>query len=231
MRLLDTRRVRILTVCLVATGAAAVAALDERSALEREPAGWVDLLAEGGAELRGWTRVTIPPGGTPRPKSPWSYDPATGVLKCDGRNLHEWLRHDTPRGDAIYHVEWRFVPVVEGKKAYNSGIYVRNSADGAIWHQAQVGGGPAAFLFGETPVSGTKRRINLAKSATTKRVEPAGEWNVFEVECRGKEVVLWCNGAEACRWSDCEVSQGHVGLEAEGYEIEFRKVLLKPLAP
>ena len=42
---------------------------------------------------------------------------------------------------------------------------------------------------------------------------------------------LWVNGAEVNRWRDCEVPTGYVGLEAEGYRIEFRSVKIKPLEP
>ena len=83
-------------------------------------------------------------------ESQWSLDPATGVLTCQGDGGHDWLRWDRELGDFVFHVEWKFTPVTTGKKGYNSGIYVRNSADAKVWHQAQVGGGPDAFLFGET---------------------------------------------------------------------------------
>ena len=203
---------------------AALASADET------PEGWIDLFATAGpdSQLGGWTRLTIPPGGKVDPKSQWSFDPATKILTCNGDGGHEWLRFDKPFSDFIYHVEWRFVPVTSGKKGYNSGIYVRNSADATIWHQGQTGNGPAGFLFGETMVKGQKKRLNFQKDDQAKNVKPAGEWNTFEVSCRGKEVVLTTNGKEANRWADCEVPSGHVGLEAEGYRVEFRNVRLKP---
>ena len=42
-------------------------------------------------------------------------------------------------------------------------------------------------------------------------------------------MALWVNGGVTCAWHDCEVARGYVGLEAEGYRIEFRNVLLKEL--
>jgi len=41
------------------------------------------------------------------------------------------FRHATEWGDHILHVEWRFTKL-EGERPYNSGIYVRTGADGAI---------------------------------------------------------------------------------------------------
>ncbi len=201
------------------------------SALQSDPEGWTDLLVKAGPNLKGWTRVPIPPppNGQLSPDTQWSFDPSTGLLTCQGDKGHEWLRWDEEMGDAIYHVEWRFVPVETDRPRYNSGIYARNSKDGTIWHQAQTGGGSGGFLFGDTLVEGQLKRVNLAKSVKDQRVKPAGEWNVYEITCRGKDMNLWVNGAVTCEWRDCEVPRGHVGLEAEGYKIEFRNVKLKTL--
>ena len=42
-------------------------------------------------------------------------------------------------------------------------------------------------------------------------------------------MILWVNGAVANQWHDCPVPRGYLGVEAEGYRIEFRQVKLKPL--
>jgi hypothetical protein len=200
------------------------------SALEAGPAGWVDLIAEAGPELKGWTRGPIPPGGKLGEASPWVVDRDRGLLVCKGNEAgHEWLRYDRPLRDGVFHVEWRFVPVA-GKTGYNSGIYARNGADAAIWHQAQTGDASGGFLFGESRTAdGQKTRLNLSKAVTDRRVKPAGEWNTFELAAKGKELSLWVNGAVVCRWDDCQVPSGHIGLEAEGYLIEFRNLKFKPL--
>ncbi len=197
------------------------------SELDREPSGWTDLLAEAGPELKGWTRLPVNPTGKLDPMSQWTLE--AGVLTCKGDGGHDWVRWDRELGDFVAHVEWKFTPVSSGKMAYNSGIYVRNSADAKIWHQAQVGGGPNGYLFAETLVGGKPKRVDLSKQQIDKRVLPAGEWNTFELTCRGKDVVLWINGAVVNEWRDCEVPRGYFGLEAEGYRIEFRNVKVKPL--
>ena len=205
---------------------------DSPSALEKTSKGWIDLLEKAGPALEGWTRVSIPPApkGKLKEKSQWSIDPKTGHLICEGNLGHEWLRWDELIGNGIYHVEWRFTPV-EGKKGYNSGIYARNSADGTVWHQAQTGSASGGFLFGETPSApdGKLTRINVGNDPKATRVKPAGEWNTFEITCEGTQLSLWVNGAVTAVFNKCEVPRGHVGIEAEGYRIEFRNVKLKPL--
>jgi hypothetical protein len=203
---------------------------ESRSALERDPSGWTDLLAQAGPELKGWTRGSIPPGGRLNSRTQWSLDLSTGHLICEGNGGHEWLRWDQEQGDAIFHVEWRFTPV-EGKKGYNSGVYSRNSADAKIWHQAQTGDGSGGYLFGDSPgADGKIRRFNLASEAKGgQRVKRAGDWNIFEITSQGKDLTLWVNGAFTNSWHDCLVPKGHVGLEAEGWRIEFRNIKIKPL--
>ena len=219
-------RIFVLTVVFAASGAAAFG--DSPSALERDPKGWTDLLAKAGPELKGWTRGPLPARGKLSDRSQWSLDEATGHLICDGTGGHDWIRWDKELSDCIFHVEWRFT-VVPGKKGYNSGVYARNSADGTIYHQAQTGDASGGYLFGNTKVSGAPKRFNLSKQQPESRVKPAGEWNVFEITCRGKEMTLWVNGAVVNQWPDCEVQAGYVGLEAEGFRIEFRNAKVKSL--
>ena len=220
----------VLSVAMLAPAARPALSDDGETpgALERDPSGWTDLLTQAGPELKGWTRGPIPPTGRLNPRSQWSLDAATGHLVCEGNGGHEWLRWDKEQGDFVYHVEWRFTPV-PGKPRYNSGIYARNSADARIWHQAQTGDGSGGFLFGDTMVDGQIKRINLSKQVTDKRVKPAGEWNTYEITCKGKDVTLWVNGAVTCEFAECGLPKGHLGLEAEGFRIEFRNVKVKPL--
>jgi hypothetical protein len=202
---------------------------DTPSALEQAPSGWTDLLAGAGPELKGWTRGTIPPGGKLNPKSQWSLDKESGSLICEGNGGHEWLRWDQEAGDGVFHVEWKFIRV-DNRTGYNSGIYARNSADATIWHQAQTGDASGGFLFGDSPRGGALKRFNLAdQQRGGKRVKPAGQWNTFEITCKGKDMSLWVNGAITNEWHDCEVPKGYLGLEAEGWKIEFRNVKFKPL--
>jgi hypothetical protein len=201
------------------------------SALESDPTGWQNLLAD--TTMKGWIRGPLWAVGQLRAgsmdePSPWKLDPATGILLCEGDKAgHEWMRFATELADFLYHVEWR-VAKVEGATAYNSGVFIRSSADAAVWHQAQ--GTPAGgFLFGATPVNGAIQRVNLRESMSENRLKPAGEWNTYEVRAVGRVISLWVNGAVTSEFKDCEVPRGYVGLEAEGYRVEYRNVQLKPI--
>ena len=196
---------------------------EKSSALQKDSTGWIDLLES--RDLKNWKRVPIPPGSQLKTKNPWSVDADTNYLVCDGVGIHEMLLYNEEFADGIFHVEWRFKKI-DGKKGYNSGVYVRTSADGAIWHQAQVGATNIGYIFGDTLVDGKTKRVKI-DDRKPQRGKDAGEWNTYEVACKGKQMTLWINGAVTATWDNCQVPKGHVGLEAEGWYIEFRNVKFK----
>jgi hypothetical protein len=196
------------------------------SALEADPQAWVDLLPP--SDLNGWYRVPVPPTGK-LGREQWRVDAGKKLLICDGDGGHDMLLTEKEYGDAIFHFECRYTKV-EGKAGYNSGAYVRNSRDGAIWHQAQFGDGKDGFLFGQTPgPDGRKKSFSLAKQVSANRVKPAGEWNTMEVTARGRTLTLWVNGAVTCQFNECAAEKGRLGVEGEGYRIEFRNLKVKEL--
>jgi len=195
------------------------------SALETDPQGWVDILPP--VDLKGWYRVAVPPAGK-LGRQQWHVEADAKMLVCDGDGGHDMLLFEKEFGDAILHCEFRYVRV-EGKAGYNSGVYVRNSQDGAIWHQAQIGDASGGYLFGETPTAGGKKFFTLTQDVKDGRVKPAGQWNTLEMTARGKTLTLWVNGAVTCQFRDCGLEKGRVGLEGEGYRIEFCNLKVKEL--
>jgi hypothetical protein len=82
---------------------------------------------------------------------------------------------------------------VADKKRYDSGVYVRTSSDGKVWHQAQVGDRNVGYLFGQTMVVDKLKRMR-ADNKVAQRGKEAGEWNTYEITCASKNVTLWING-------------------------------------
>jgi len=195
-------------------------------ALASNNSGWIDILPE--ESFKGWTRVAIPPDKALNPVSQWKLDKAHRTIICEGDRGHEWLRYDRELGDLILHVEWRFTER-EGLKGYNSGVFVRNSADGRVWLQAQVGAGNDGFLFGQTLLDGKLTDIKFSPKPTVNHIKPPGEWNIYEVRCQGPKITLSVNGEVSSEFEVPEVPKGYLGLEAEGFRIEFRNLKFKPL--
>lgn len=184
---------------------------------------WEDIQPR--TDLKGWTRVAIPPSH-PLGRAQWHVDADRNVLICDGDGGHEMLRYNREFQDCTFHVEFRFIPVTGTKRDYNSGVFVRNSADGTVWYQAQLtmDGG---YLFGSGPVGGQTRHFKLKPQELA--MKPAGEWNTVEVTARGNTLTVFLNGRWTCTYEHCDMPKGYVALESEGYRIEFRNVRVKPL--
>jgi len=76
-------------------------------------------------------------------------------------------------------------------------------------------------------VNGNKaRRIKNLTDGTEK---PLGEWNTIVIECYKNSVKVWVNGILVNEGTNCTVDKGQIALQAEGSEVEFKKLMLKPI--
>ena len=70
---------------------------------------------------------------------------------------------------------------------------------------------------------GDKRRIlNLTNDSEN----PLGEWNTMIIETQDHSVKVWVNGDLVNHGYDATAGEGRIALQAEGAEVEFRKVQL-----
>jgi hypothetical protein len=74
---------------------------------------------------------------------------------------------------------------------------------------------------------GKRRRI---KNLTDDSEKPVGQWNTMVIECFGDEIMVWVNGDLVNHGTDCTAQKGQIALQAEGSEVEFRKVQLTPIS-
>lgn len=73
---------------------------------------------------------------------------------------------------------------------------------------------------------GKKRRVlNLTDGSEN----PLGEWNTMVVECVKDSIRVWVNDQLVNDGYGATASKGRVALQAEGAEVEFRKVELTPI--
>ena len=73
---------------------------------------------------------------------------------------------------------------------------------------------------------GKERRI---KNLTDDSENPLGEWNQMIIECQEDSVRVWLNGNLVNSGYNCTAQKGKIALQAEGAEVEFRKVELSQL--
>jgi Domain of Unknown Function (DUF1080) len=67
-----------------------------------------------------------------------------------------------------------------------------------------------------------RRIINMTDGSE----KPLGEWNIMQIECKGDEVIVHVNGTLVNHGSKSTATSGRIALQAEGSEVEFRKVEL-----
>ena len=70
-----------------------------------------------------------------------------------------------------------------------------------------------------------RRILNLTDDSE----KPLGEWNTMVIECVKDAVKVWVNGDLVNHGTKCTATKGQIALQAEGSEVEFRKLLLTPI--
>lgn len=70
-----------------------------------------------------------------------------------------------------------------------------------------------------------RRIINLTDGSE----KPLGEWNRMVIECKDDRITVWVNGDLVNDGFGATARKGKIALQAEGAEVEFRKVTLTPL--
>ncbi len=73
---------------------------------------------------------------------------------------------------------------------------------------------------------GKQRRI---RNLTDDSENPPGEWNNMVIECVDDEIKVWVNGDVVNYGYDCTAQKGQIAIQAEGSEVEFRKLQLTPI--
>src|SRR5437867_1339177 len=70
-----------------------------------------------------------------------------------------------------------------------------------------------------------RRIVNLTDNSE----RPLGEWNTMVIEAVGRAIRVWVNGDLVNDGFDATADRGQIALQAEGSEIEFRKLSLRPI--
>jgi len=64
------------------------------------------------------------------------------------------------------------------------------------------------------------------KNLTDGSENPLGEWNNMVIECVGNEIKVWVNNDLVNHGFECTASGGQIAVQAEGSEVEFRKLTI-----
>jgi hypothetical protein len=198
----------------------------EPSAISSEPPKGSVVLWNG-RDLGGWTVFFKEPEKVSDPV--WSlHDTALNFRKVDSLG---YVRTEESYGDYHLHVEWRWP---DG--AGNSGVLLHMQAPDAVWTtcmEAQLKSGAAGFLIAMGSLDfegGAMDRGRRRKPPVTTSVEkPVGEWNRYDIFCRGNTIAVYVNDQLMNRVEKVSPTSGYIGLQCEGAAVEFKNVWLLPL--
>jgi hypothetical protein len=70
-----------------------------------------------------------------------------------------------------------------------------------------------------------RRILNLTDGSE----KPVGQWNTMIIEARDRGVKVWVNGDLVNDGVNCTADHGRIALQAEGAEVEFRRLDIGPL--
>ena len=166
-----------------------------------------------------------------------SVDPKTvfsvkdGVIHIEGKPSG-YMRTETDYANYKLHVEYRWA----GEKPANSGVLVHMSLPDKVWPkciECQLMAGNAGDFF----IIDTDFKEHQGPRAMDRRVpkwhesseKPVGEWNTYEIACKGDMIQVNLNGVLQNQATGCNVTSGKILLQSEGGPIEFRNVYIEPV--
>jgi len=190
-----------------------------------------------GKTLNGW-QYALADASVSR-DSVWSVQ--DGILKCKGDPIGA-LYKGPDVTDFNLEVEYRWAP---GQKPGNSGIFSRierpvtplpkavevqlhhgDAGDVLGLKGKQIAGGqPRAISIKAHPVAGDISGVKKTQDAEN----APGEWNKVLIEARGAIYTVYVNGKQVNQVQGVDQTPGPIGLQSEGGEIHFRRVVLTPL--
>lgn len=74
---------------------------------------------------------------------------------------------------------------------------------------------------------GKERRI---KNLTDGTENSLGEWNQMKIRCQNDSITVWLNHVLVNQGWNCTARKGQIAIQAEGAEVEFRKITLTDIA-
>ena len=167
-----------------------------------------------------------------------SWQARDGILSCVAPE-GGWLSTDQEYGDFVLSLQWR-IPQ-EG----NSGVGLRYPKDS---HVSQAGMeiqilDDAAEIHRDIKPEQHTGSIYYQVAAEQGAAKAPGEWNSYEITCRGPLVVVVLNGNEVVRADMDEHTEGkgdltplsqrpragYIGLQSHGTGVDFRNIKIKIL--
>ncbi|TFG43177.1 MAG: DUF1080 domain-containing protein [Bacteroidia bacterium] len=161
-------------------------------------------------------------------------DPATvftvqnGVIHIKG-DPFGYMRTRDEYSEYKLHVEWRYPG-----EASNSGVFVHAQLPDTIWLkciECQLKSGSAGdfVCMNGAKMNEIKNNSRVVSKMAASSEKPVGEWNTMEVICKSNTIEVLVNGTLQNKATGISETRGHICLQSEGKDIEFRNVFVTKL--
>jgi hypothetical protein len=191
-----------------------------------------------GRDFSGWTFCMK---NHSDPLATWSV--TNGVIHCLGKPTG-YLRTEQSYANYVLTVEWRFLKVVP-RTGDNTGILVHMQLPDQVWSECvQVQGkhGHQGDLFLMMGAESKEHRGLDANTPIplrgTANEHPVGEWDIVRTVCStapdahqkpGGVITAYVNDRLMNVTTECTLTNGFIGIQSEGGDIEIRRLFLDPL--
>lgn len=161
-------------------------------------------------------------------------DPATvftvqnGVIHIKG-DPFGYMRTKDTYSEYKLHVEWRYPG-----EASNSGVFIHAQLPDTIWlkcFECQLKSGSAGdfVCMNGAKMNEQKDNARVVNKMAASSEKPVGEWNTMEVTCKSNTIEVYVNGTLQNKATGISDTKGHICLQSEGKDIEFRNVFITKL--
>jgi len=145
------------------------------------------------------------------------------------------MRTESAYSDYKLHLEWRWA-----EKPTNSGVLLHMTGPDKVWPhsiecQLMHENAGDFWLIGGAAITVDGKRISSSEgpSRAPKKHEssekPAGQWNSYDIYCRGDTVRCYVNGVLQNEGTNASDTSGKICLQSEGSPIEFRNIYIESL--
>lgn len=154
-----------------------------------------------------------------------------GIIICTGTPKGYMHTRDV-FGNYIWQAEFRFAPVEDEEKRplANTGFMIHIQEPHKVWPASlEVQGRwdemASIKSNGGVPDLTIEDQPEVRESAR----KPVGEWNHIRIESRDGALTAWLNGEQVCQSQPGELTTGQIGLQSEGFEVQFRNMTIEPV--
>ena len=200
-----------------------------------------------GKDLSGWTAFARSSTDNPKPDALKSWTVDNGVIHCSGKPTG-FLATEREFENYTLRVKWKYsADALTRVKRPNSGVLIHIQGPDKVWplsYEVQLANGDTGDIWLQEDIDKKFPSLEVEKSrhdpkqprrfirigGVEKSYEkPLGEWNQYEITCRGGAITVRVNGVLANETKDGSLKKGRIGFQAEGIEIEFKDIEIQKL--